>query len=69
MAPNYAISTLYGKSSQLDSFLMTNITPQKPNLNRKIWQRLEEIEIKYFTKLSDEIYVYTGTILMIKLKN
>ena len=62
LAPNYAISTLYGKSSQLDTFLMSNITPQKPNLNRKLWQRLESAEVKYFTKLSDEIYVFTGPI-------
>ncbi len=62
MAPNYAISRLYGKSAQLDSFFMSNITPQRPKLNRKLWQRLEEVEINYFTKLSDKIWVMTGTI-------
>ncbi len=62
MAPNYAISSLYGKDAQLDTFLMSNITPQKPDLNRKLWQRLEEVEIKYFTKLDDEVYVITGPI-------
>ncbi len=62
MAPNSAISKLYGKSSQLDSFLMTNITPQRPNLNRKLWQRLEEVEFKEFTKLFDKVWVVTGPI-------
>lgn len=62
MAPNYAISRLYGRSAQLDTFLMTNITPQKPNLNRKLWQRLEEVEIDYFTQQHDVIWVITGPI-------
>lgn len=31
MAPNYAISHLYGQKGQLDTFLMTNITPQTKN--------------------------------------
>jgi endonuclease G len=62
MAPNYAISTLYGKASQEDTFLMSNITPQKPNLNRKLWQRLEMVEADYFTKVFDSVWVVTGPI-------
>ena len=62
MAPNYAISRLYGKKAQLDSFLMSNISPQKPKLNQKLWQRLEEVEIKYFTQQERDIWVYTGPI-------
>ena len=62
MAPNSAISRLYGKDAQLDSFLMTNVTPQKPKLNRKIWQRLEAIESSHFTKIFDKVWVITGPI-------
>jgi endonuclease G len=62
MAPNYAISRLYGKQAQLETFVMTNITPQKPNLNRKLWQRLEAAEIKYFTRLANQVWVTTGTV-------
>jgi endonuclease G len=62
MAPNYAISRLYGKQAQLETFFMTNITPQKPNLNRKLWQRLEAAEISHFTQLSEAIWVTTGTV-------
>jgi len=62
LAPNYAISRLYGKQSQLDTFLMTNITPQKPKLNRKLWQRLEAAEIGFFTKKFKKIWVITGPI-------
>ena len=61
-APNYAMSHLYGKAGQSDSFLMTNISPQKPRLNQQFWRRLEEAEIKYFTKLADKVWVITGPV-------
>jgi endonuclease G len=61
-APNYAMSHLYGKDGQSDSFLMTNISPQTPKLNRQFWQRLEEAEVKYFTKLADKVWVITGPV-------
>ncbi len=61
-APNYAISHLYGEAGQSDSFLMTNISPQKPRLNQQFWRRLEEVEIKYFTKLADKVWVITGPV-------
>lgn len=60
MAPNHAISLLYGKQAQIETFLMTNITPQKPSLNQKLWQRLEEIELESFTSKFKEVWVYTG---------
>ncbi len=68
MAPNYAISRLYGKQAQLDSFLMSNITPQRPHLNRKLWQRLEEVEINHFAHLGKELWVFTGPIFKGKTK-
>ncbi len=62
MAPNHAISSLYGKQAQKQSFLMTNITPQKPKLNRVLWQRLEEVEYSYFKNWFKELWVLTGPI-------
>jgi len=62
MAPNYAIATLYGRKAQIDTFDMTNITPQKPKLNRKLWQRLESVEIDYLAKWFQSIWVFTGPI-------
>ncbi|MBV5277849.1 MAG: DNA/RNA non-specific endonuclease [Campylobacteraceae bacterium] len=62
MAPNHAISVLYGKAAQEETFLMTNITPQKANLNQKIWQKLEEMELNKFTEEFKEVWVYTGPI-------
>ncbi len=62
MAPNYAISRLYGREGQADSFLMTNITPQNPKLNQQLWQRLEEMEVKHFAKKFGKVWVITGPV-------
>lgn len=62
MAPNHAISQLYGKQGQTDSFLMTNITPQKAKLNQRVWQRLEVLEIDHFAKLFGKVWVITGPV-------
>lgn len=62
LAPNYAISRQFGKQAQLDTFLMTNISPQKPNLNRKIWQRLEEAAIDHFAPQFSKVWVMTGPV-------
>lgn len=61
-APNHAISVLYGKYGQADSFLMTNISPQRPKLNQQLWQRLEEIELSFFAKNFGKVWVITGPI-------
>jgi len=62
MAPNYVIASRYGREAQKETFLMTNITPQKGRLNRKIWQRLEEVAADYFSKWYPEVWVITGPI-------
>lgn len=62
MAPNHAMDLLFGRPGQLDSFLMTNVTPQKPELNRKLWERLEEVELDHFTRRFDRVWVITGPV-------
>lgn len=62
IVPNYAISQLYGKDAQEASFLMSNISPQKPNLNQKVWQRLEAAGIDHFTNIFGDLWVVTGPI-------
>lgn len=62
MAPNHAMALLYGRSAQLDSFLMTNIVPQTPELNQQLWRRLEEIELDRFAREFGEVWVVTGPV-------
>ena len=62
MAPNAAMSKLYGTQAQADSFLMTNIVPQKANLNRQWWYHLESMELYDFTRQFQQIMVITGPV-------
>lgn len=61
MCPNSAIAARYGKQGQMETFLMSNICPQKPDLNRKVWERLERLEEAYANKFGG-IWVITGPI-------
>ncbi len=62
MAPNHVIATRYGQHAQHQTFLMTNITPQAPGLNRRAWQRLEEISANYLAERYAPFTVITGPI-------
>lgn len=62
LAPNYGIARCYGREAQLETFLMSNIAPQRPNLNRKIWRALEMRTAKRYTKRFVEIWIITGPI-------
>ncbi|WP_416139699.1 DNA/RNA non-specific endonuclease [Halomonas sp. HK25] len=62
MAPNYAIAAVHGREAQLDTFYMSNMSPQRPDLNRRLWQRLEEVVIDRFVPRFDEVQVITGPI-------
>ena len=62
LAPNHAIDLVYGQEAQRETFLMTNIAPQRPNLNRKLWQRLEEVELDRFLARFGALWVLTGTV-------
>lgn len=42
MAPNYGLRSQYGHLAQIETFLMSNIAPQKPGLNRYTWRYAEE---------------------------
>lgn len=57
MAPNYVIATRYGRSAQKETFLMTNIAPQRPDLNRGPWKDLEKIVADDFSEIGDRLWV------------
>lgn len=62
LAPNYAIAAVHGPSAQRATFLMSNMTPQKPDLNRRLWQRLEEAVMDHFVPRFGRLQVTTGPI-------
>ena len=68
MAPNYAIGTRYGHEAQRETFLMSNITPQSPDLNRIWWRVLEEKEANDFAVRMERVWVMTGPVFAGEVK-
>jgi endonuclease G, mitochondrial len=62
LAPNYAIATRYGEAAQRETFLMSNITPQRHALNAGLWKQLElKIATSYPARFG-EVWVLAGPI-------
>ncbi len=62
MAPNYLIATRFGRAAQHETFLMSNIVPQRPSLNRGPWKRLEQIVADDLANFGDPTWVITGVV-------
>lgn len=62
LAPNYGIALVHGRQAQLETFLMTNISPQTPELNRQVWQRIEQATVDHFAQIKGEVWVITGPV-------
>ncbi len=63
LAPNYAIATRHGVAAQQETFLMSNIVPQRHSLNAGLWKQLEmEIATAYPARFG-EIWVLCGPVL------
>lgn len=68
MAPNNSILVNYGQMAQLETFLMSNICPQNPNLNQGIWKKLEDYELSVLSQIDEknkqvtDLYVICGPI-------
>lgn len=65
MAPNYAIATRYGHEAQRETFLLSNISPQSPNLNRFWWRKLEELEANDLAVRLERVWVLTGPVFKV----
>jgi endonuclease G len=52
----------WSEEAMRDSFLMSNLSPQKPGFNREIWRRLEEW-VRDQAVANEEVYVVTGPVL------
>jgi endonuclease G, mitochondrial len=62
LAPSWLIAQLYGRQAQRETFLMSNISPQRSGLNQKLWQRLEEVESDRFARWFDGVWVIAGPV-------
>jgi endonuclease G len=62
MAPNYAIVSRYGEDAQKQTFLMSNIAPQTPQLNRGVWRDIEHRIAELWTQRYGEIWVVVGAV-------
>ncbi len=62
MAPNSIIAREYGELGQIDTFLMSNICPQTPDLNRKVWGRLERLEADDYGVSLAGVWVVNGPV-------
>ena len=62
MVPNYAIATRYGDEERRKTFLMSNVAPQTPALNRGVWREVEHRIADLWTARYGEIWVVVGCI-------
>lgn len=51
----------FNRTAMTETFFLTNISPQKPGLNRGIWRELEE-QVRDWAVDNDSIYIVTGAI-------
>ncbi len=52
----------WSTAAMSESFLMSNMSPQRPGFNRGIWKKLEGL-VRKWAEENEEIYVVTGPIL------
>ena len=62
MAPNHAIATRYGIDGQWETFLMSNVIPQTPRINRYLWRDLEARVSRWYGRYFGEVWVVTGPV-------
>ncbi len=62
MAPNHGIATRYGAEAQTETFLMSNVCPQRSNLNKRVWERLESLLADDYANRFEELWVIVGPI-------
>lgn len=63
LAPNYAIASRYGEEAQRETFLMSNIVPQRHALNAGPWRELELRIATSYPGRFGEIWVLAGPVL------
>jgi endonuclease G len=62
MAPNWGVSICYGREAQIQTFLLTNVIPQSPALNRGLWETLEKIISNDYAERFKQVWVICGPV-------
>ena len=62
LAPNYAIATRYGEAAQRETFLMSNIVPQRHALNAGLWKQMEMKIATSYPGRFGEVWVLAGPV-------
>lgn len=62
MVPNFAINTQFGRLAQMETFFMSNISPQKADLNQGLWKRLEGKIATDYSQEWEHVWVLTGPV-------
>lgn len=62
MAPNRAIAVCYGPEAQLETFLMSNVTPQLHGLNAAFWESMEARVIERYTRRFGQVWIVCGPV-------
>lgn len=62
LAPNAGIAGRLGPEAQRETFLLTNIVPMQPDLNRRVWQKLERLESDDWAPSFGKVWVLTGPV-------
>jgi endonuclease G len=62
MAPNWGVSICYGREAQIQTFLLTNVIPQTPALNRGLWETLEKIISNDYAERFGQVWVICGPV-------
>lgn len=62
LAPNHGIASRYGVTAQRETFLMSNIIPQKHALNAGLWKQLEQRIAASYPARFGEVWVIAGPV-------
>lgn len=68
LAPNYAIATRHGEAAQRETFLMSNIVPQRHALNAGLWKELEMKIATSYPARYGEVWVFAGPVFGVQPK-
>jgi len=62
MAPNHAIAVAFGQAAQKETFLMSNVCPQRSTLNQQTWEALEHKIANEYAEWFEELWVIAGPV-------